>query len=254
MNSNNDPILIGLTMDSLPGGDIDKGHYSVMEHYAIRDNYCRSIAEFGAIPVPLIHDMSLVAHYADILSGFLATGGAFDIPPSWYGDKEQHKKTEPQPIRSNFEKALFLAIEQRNKPFLGICGGMQLLNVVYGGTLIQHLPEEIDSDINHEQPNPRTEKGHYVSIKSGTLLHQIVGKNEIPVNSAHHQAIRQIGDRLVLSGTCKEDNVIEAIELPGERFCLGVQWHPEYQISEADRDIFQAFVKECANKYLTSAN
>jgi len=124
---------------------------------------------------------------------------------------------------------------------MGICGGQQLLHVALGGTLIQHIPDEVPGALPHEQPNPRTEPGHTVAVKAGTLLAQIAGAAELPVNSAHHQAAKDEPAGIVVSGRAP-DGVIEAIESPVHRFCLGVQWHPEYAISAADPKIFAALV------------
>ena len=121
----------------------------------------------------------------------------------------------------------------RDLPLLGICGGQQLLNVVLGGTLIQHIPDALPTALAHEQPNPRTEPGHEVIVVPGTLLHRITGTERLPVNSAHHQAAERVGPGIVASGRAP-DGIIEAIEDPRRPFCLGVQWHPEYRISAGD--------------------
>jgi putative glutamine amidotransferase len=128
---------------------------------------------------------------------------------------------------------------------LGICGGQQLMNVALGGTLIQHIPDEVAAALAHEQPNPRTEPGHKVRVAKGTLLHEITGTEELAVNSAHHQAAKDVGAGVVVNATA-EDGVIEGIEHPGYRFCLGVQWHPEYLISPGDGRILAAFVAAAA--------
>ena len=123
----------------------------------------------------------------------------------------------------------------------GICGGQQLLNVVLGGSLIQHIPDEVAAPLAHEQPNPRTEPGHVVYVTEGTLLRHIVGARELPVNSAHHQAVKALGPGVKVNAVAP-DGVIEGIERDGGAFCLGVQWHPEYAISDGDRKLFSAFV------------
>jgi putative glutamine amidotransferase len=124
---------------------------------------------------------------------------------------------------------------------LGICGGQQLLNVVLGGTLIQHIPDEIADALAHEQPNPRNEPGHTVRIVPGTLLHRITGATEMSVNSAHHQAVKKVAPGAVVDATAP-DGVIEGIEATGKRFCLGVQWHPEFAIDPGDVKIVAAFI------------
>ena len=128
---------------------------------------------------------------------------------------------------------------------LGICGGQQLLAVALGGTLHQHIPDEAPSDIAHEQPNPRTEPGHEVEIAAGTLLARITGRARMAVNSAHHQAVREVAPGLVVKARAPE-GLIEGIEAPGRRVALGVQWHPEYGVDPADPLILRAFVEACA--------
>ena len=137
--------------------------------------------------------------------------------------------------------ALTLGALALNKPVLGICGGQQLLAVALGGTLIQHIPDTIPDALAHEQPNPRHEAGHTVAVVPGTLLHKIVGYQTMRVNSAHHQAARDAG-RFAIVNAVAPDTVIEDSRY---RFCLGVQWHPEYFIDPGDRRIFDASIAAC---------
>ena len=129
----------------------------------------------------------------------------------------------------------------RDVPVLGICGGQQLLAVAFGGTLVQHIPDEVPGSLAHEQPNPRTEPGHTVALTPGTLLAGIVGVPRMAVNSAHHQAVATPGQGIV--NAVAPDGVVEGIEHPGHRFALGVQWHPEYAVDPRDPAIFRAFVE-----------
>ena len=125
---------------------------------------------------------------------------------------------------------------------LGICGGQQLINVVLGGTLLQHIPDVIDSDINHEQPNPRNEPSHFVHIKKNTILFNFVKCSKMFVNSAHHQAVDKLGKNLIVSAV-SEDGVIEAIEHNEHPWCFGFQWHPEFLITSSDLAIIKDFVR-----------
>ena len=135
---------------------------------------------------------------------------------------------------------------ERDIPVLGICGGEQLLNVVLGGTLIQHIPDDVDNALAHEQPNPRDEPGHPVVIEKNTLLHDIVGVTEMSVNSAHHQAVAAVSGSVTVNASAP-DGVIEGIEAPRQRFCLGVQWHPEFEVDPNDMRIFWAFIDAARN-------
>ena len=231
---------IGLTLDAEPPGG-----YSRLPWYALRENYFGAIVAAGGLPVALPHEPELAGAYLDLLDGLVVTGGAFDLDPSLYGATDRHATVTTKDRRTAFELAITRAALERDAPLLGICGGQQLLNVALGGTLIQHIPDAVPDCLAHEQPNPRTEPGHIVEIAAGTLLRRLVGGvGELPVNSAHHQAALDVGEGVVVSARAP-DGVIEAIEAPGRRFCLGVQWHPEYGITDGDRALFTALVEAC---------
>ncbi len=160
-----------------------------------------------------------------------------------WGGGPPHPKVTLKPGRTDFELAATRAALAADKPVLGICGGQQLLAVAFGGTLVQHIPDEVPGALPHEQPNPRTEPGHEVSIAAGTLLARIVGTARMAVNSAHHQAVATAGAGVV--NALAPDGVVEGVEHPGHRFALGVQWHPEYAVDPRDPAIFAAFVEAC---------
>lgn len=215
-----------------------------MPWYAIRENYCDAVAAAGGLAICLPHQPELAESYLEELDGVLVTGGAFDVDPALFGAATRHSTVTLKEKRTAFELAVTRGALARDLPVLGICGGQQLLNVVLGGTLIQHIPDEIAEPLAHEQPNPRTEAGHSVSVAEGTKLRAIVGKSEIEVNSAHHQAVKALGPGVVANALAP-DGVIEGIEDPRQRFCIGVQWHPEYHITGADSALFDAFVAAC---------
>jgi putative glutamine amidotransferase len=232
--------LIGVTLDSeQPGG------YSKFPWYALRQNYAAAIARAGGLPVLLPHEPEQAASYLDRLSGLVITGGAFDVDPGLFGASTRHPSVTTKDRRTAFEMAVAKGALDRDLPVLGICGGQQLLNVILGGTLIQHIPDEIGDALAHEQPNPRDEPGHRVTVQRGTLLHRICGTEELAVNSAHHQAVKDTGPGVVIDAVA-DDGVIEGIEHPGRKFCLGVQWHPEFSISSGDSLIFDRFIQACA--------
>jgi putative glutamine amidotransferase len=233
---------IGITLDSEPGGG-----YSKLPWYALRENYFSVVAAAGGLPLALPQDPELASAYAELIDGLIVTGGAFDIDPALYGGGPRHVTVTLKERRTRFEWAVTEEALRRGRAVLGICGGQQLLNVVLGGTLIQHIPDVIAEALAHEQPNPRTEPGHEVAVLPGTLLHRLVGSTSLPVNSAHHQAAEQVGHGIVVSARAA-DGVIEAIEDPRRAFCLGVQWHPEYLISEGDRRIMAGLVDAARRK------
>lgn len=237
---------IGITLDYE-----EAQTYSKKPWYALRENYCSAVSRLGALPLPLPHEVDKINEYLDLIDGLIITGGAFDVPPELYGQSEKHDTVIIKGRRTTFEFALTRGAIEREIPVLGICGGEQLLNVVLGGTLIQHIPDSIKNAMEHEQKNPRDEPGHSVKIAGGTLLRRIVGKEQMNVNSAHHQAIANPAPDTIINATAP-DGVIEGIELPSHPFCLGVQWHPEYQVDEGDGKIFAAFVEAC-RKRVTNA-
>ncbi len=228
--------VIGITLDAEPAGG-----WSKFPWYALRENYCGAVAAAGGLPVPLPHEPDLAADYLARIDGLLVTGGAFDVDPALFGASERHPTVKTKDRRTAFELAILRGMHAADKPVLGICGGEQLLNVVLGGTLIQHIPDEVPGALAHEQPNPRNEPGHEVAIVAGTLLHRVTGAARLPVNSAHHQAVKTVGAGIVVNATAP-DGVIEGIEDPSRRFCLGVEWHPEFSISAGDTKIMVAFV------------
>lgn len=231
--------VIGITLDSE-----DPGIYSNMPWYALRQNYADAVVEAGGVPLALPHEPDQANDYLEIIDGLVITGGAFDVDPSIFGAGERHPTVVTKDRRTAFELAVTRGALQRDMPLLGICGGQQLLHVALGGTLIQHIPDEIPQALAHEQPNPRDEPGHSISILPGTLLHRIVGTESLEVNSAHHQAAKDASDEIIINAVAP-DGVVEGIEAIGKRFCLGVQWHPEYKVSAGDGAIFQAFIDAC---------
>jgi putative glutamine amidotransferase len=232
--------VIGLTLDhEQPGG------YSNFPWYAIRENYCNAVRRAGGLPILLPHDPDAAFSYLDRIDGLIVTGGGFDVDPALFGAETRHPTVTTKDRRTAFEFAATRGALDTGMPVLGICGGQQLLNVVLGGTLIQHIPDEVSGCVAHRQPNPRNEPGHRVQIIAGTLLHRITGAETLDVNSAHHQAVKEAGPGLVIDAVA-EDGVVEGIEDPRQRFCLGVQWHPEFEINEADSLIFRAFVEVAA--------
>jgi putative glutamine amidotransferase len=232
--------LIGITLDSE-----DPGSYSNMPWYALRENYAGSVTRAGGLPVALPHEPDAAEAYLDRLAGLIVTGGAFDVDPALFGASSRHATVVTKDRRTAFELAVTRGALARDMPVLGICGGQQLLHVALGGTLIQHIPDEIADALAHEQPNPRTEPGHSVAVTPGTLLHRITGRDTLEVNSAHHQAAKDEPAGLVVNAVAP-DGVIEGIESPAHSFCLGVQWHPEYAVSAGDRPIFDAFIAAAA--------
>ena len=231
--------LIALTLD------YETTHgYSKYPWYAIRENYFTSIEESGGIGVGIPHNMKDIISLLYKIDGLVITGGNFDIDPNKFGETSVHQTVKLKENRTNFELLAAEIMLNQNKPVLGICGGEQLINVLYKGSLIQHIPDEIKNPIEHEQKNPRHEPGHSVRIQDNTKLHSIISTNDIMVNSAHHQAIKTPGNGLIVNAL-SADGIIEGIEDPTKNFCIGVQWHPEFFIQGADIKLLKAFINAC---------
>ncbi|MFZ1413984.1 MAG: gamma-glutamyl-gamma-aminobutyrate hydrolase family protein [Defluviicoccus sp.] len=230
------PPLIGITLDTEPPGG-----YSHFAWLALRRNYADAVSHAGGLPVLLPPLPERARAFLDRLDGVIISGGNFDVDPALFGAGARHPSVRTKDERTAFEVLMIEGAWERDLPLLGICGGEQLLHVVLGGTLIQHIPDEVKTPLAHEQPIPRDRPGHTVRIVAGTRLHAIVGADELAVNSSHHQAARDVPAGVVVNAVAP-DGVIEGIEVPERRFCLGVQWHPEFALSDGDRRLFAAFV------------
>lgn len=231
--------IIGISADRE-----DPGGYSKFPWYALRVNYCSAIQAAGGVPVILPSDANLIDEYADLIDGLVVSGGAFDVDPALFGDTTVHDTVVLKADRTDFELGITRRFLEQDRPVFGICGGQQLLAVALGGSLIQHIPDEVENALAHEQPNPRDEAGHEVSIIPGTHLHDIVKADTLAVNSAHHQAVKAVPETIIIDALAP-DGVIEGIEDPSKKWCIGVQWHPEFHISEGDKRLYESFIKAC---------
>jgi putative glutamine amidotransferase len=229
--------LIGLTLDAEPAGG-----WSKLPWYALRQNYFAAVIAAGGLPIALPHAPALAEAYLDRLDGLIITGGAFDIDPALYGETTRHETVGLKEGRTDAELALLMAALQRDMPVLGICGGQQLLAVALGGSLIQHIPDAVPGALAHEQTTPHHRPGHDVAVLPGTRLFDLVGP-AMQVNSSHHQAVRSAGRSVV--NAVAPDGVIEGVEDPALKFCIGVQWHPEYGVDAGDIALFRGLVAAC---------
>jgi putative glutamine amidotransferase len=241
--------MIGISLDA----ESKNKAYSKHPWYALRQNYADTLIEAGATTIALPHDLTAIDQYLDILSGVVITGGAFDVNPELYGEILTPESTANlKPQRTEFEMALLRGALKRKIPILGICGGEQVLNVIMGGTLIQHIPDEISDALEHLQDYDTAYTSHSIDIVPNTLLHNLVGTISYDVNTSHHQAVKLVKEPMLVCASAP-DGVIEAIEMPqsDHPFCLGVQWHPEFQSTEFDKKILSGFVG-AAQKYQSS--
>ena len=192
-------------------------------------SYVEAVQRAGALVVMLPPDELLLTRPAealDLLDGLMMAGGA-DIDPASYGAQPHPETLDTVPERDRFEIALVRAAIERELPVLGICRGMQLINVAYGGTLLQHLPERFGHHEHLRAPGTFDGADHDVELVEGSLAALAAGETHHATKSHHHQGVDRLGDGLQISGSSAMDGLPEAIEMPDRRFVLGVQWHPE---------------------------
>ena len=230
--------LIGVVLDLE-----EKGDYSIYPYYVLRRDYFAAITAGGGVPVGVTLSMENIEDYVENLDGLPLPGGDYDIPPHLYGDDSIHETVVMKLGRIDFDIALTKRFLERDIPILGICLGEQLLAVMHGGALIQHIENEVPQALDHYIED-RLRPAHEIEIKEGSLLHRILGETAMNVNSHHHQAVKEESSQFVVSAR-SGDGVIEAIEIPDKKFCLGVQWHPEHLTHPKEIEIFKAFVDAC---------
>ena len=205
-------------------------------------NYVRAVQRAGGRPVLLIpdeEDTENPSEVLDLVDAVIITGGAGDLDPALYG-QEPHPKTGPvQKERDAYELALVRAAIERETATLGICRGMQVLNVAYGGSVEQHLPDLVDHE--EHRPLPGVFVDHEVRLVPGSLAARTAGSEVADVRSHHHQGIREVGDGLTVTGRATMDDTVEAVEDPSRPFVLGVLWHPE---EDEKSRIIKALVSE----------
>ena len=217
------------------------------ERTGLNSAYVRSVVAAGGVPLVLSPLMghSYAARALDGVDGLVLTGGE-DVDPSWYNAELSPRTNPPDRDRDLFELALFAAARQRELPILGICRGIQLVNVALGGTLYQDLPSERPGPVDHNRSGARADRSHAIRLTPGSLAAEALGATALRVNSFHHQGVRDLAPNLVATGW-SEDDLIEVVEsAAGEPWVLAVQWHPEEMHADAhapDRGLFAALVE-----------
>lgn len=210
---------------------LERAQWSVWDQPAalLPRNYIDAVQQAGGLALLLAPDPRLVEQPDELvtmLDGLLLAGGA-DIDPATYGQIPHAETQETAPERDAFEIALTRCAIERDVPVLGICRGMQLINVALGGTLTQHLPEHLGHEEHRKVMGSFDGSDHDVEVLDGTLAMRVIGAARHGTKSHHHQGVERVGNGLRVSATAAADGLIEAVELPGRSFVLGVQWHPE---------------------------
>ena len=229
-------VAVSATSDTKLGG---------AHRVRLNSTYVTALESAGLVPI-VIPPLASPDHARSILErvdGLLLTGGE-DVDPALYGQDQSEKCGTPNRPRDDTEIALAIAARQLGKPILAICRGPQLLNVAFGGTLIQDIPSEVPGALNHNADGERDSRVHAVSIMPGSLASGAIGADEVSVNSLHHQSVKDVAPGFRVTATAP-DGIIEAIEYAGDDWwALAVQWHPEEMNDSPepwDRGLFRAF-------------
>lgn len=231
--------IYSMTMENLPQ----------LQH-RMNDTYIKAVLQAGGIPVilPNLEDLSVLPDLVAGLDGILLSGGG-DVDPAIFGQRPTAHLGTVTPRRDTFELALTRhVLNNTDKPVLGICRGIQVMNVAMGGSLYIDLPDagKLCHSLNMY---PRDSVTHKICILENTRMYEIMGSKDGVVNSFHHQAVKEIADGFVASAWSASDDVIEAMELPGHRFVVGVQWHPEELTHRIEsRRLFSDFVNAAKNR------
>lgn len=236
--------LIGVSPDFNSGDRQDMGGREPT--YFLRARYVEAIQDLGGTPVilPLVSDPAVCRQLLKGLDGLVLTGSGSDLEPKLYGEQKHYPFKVMSRKRAAFEIEMARVASQTTIPILGICGGMQSLNVALGGNLYQDILSQIPRSRQHLQTTKATRMAHSIAITPRSLLRNILRQAKVRVNSSHHQSVKDVAPSLTISATAP-DGIIEAIESPRHPFLLGVQWHPEflYKQDPMARRLFKAFLR-----------
>ncbi len=237
------PPLIGITVDTVSAVD--------RSHYRLGCTYTQAIKQAGGLPLMIPGDFPLgrIEELRRHLDGLLLTGGS-DLDPKCYAGQPHPRLNATNPERDQLEISLVQLAASSGWPFLGICRGIQVINVALGGTLFTDLADQFNGSLKHDYypTYPRDYLAHRVVLAENSRLRQILMAEEFPVNSLHHQGIRRLASSLNETAYAP-DGLIEAVELPGHPFGIGVQWHPEELLnSPRMQALFSTFVQASAQR------
>lgn len=210
---------------------IDKGGmFPGYRRSYVNDDYVKSVAMAGGIPyiIPIVNDEELAKEQISNVDGLILSGG-HDVNPLVYGEEPKQKLGSILPERDNFDLCILREAYKGNKPILGICRGLQVINAAFGGTMNQDLSYDKNCYIKHFQETSPSAGAHAVEIAEESILHSILG-SKITVNSFHHQSLKKVAGGFKVAAKAK-DGTIEAIEKVGDNFVMGIQWHPEMMSS-----------------------
>ncbi len=236
----------------IPKEKPDKDYGFRFPYYYCLETIAKAIIDNNCIPLPIFYENNMVDNYLDIIDGLLLTGDR-DIDPKYYGEKlieEDKEMGLMSDQRMDFQIDILnkiLVKKEKKIPVIGICAGLQSINVVMGGTLYQDLMRDTGTKIEHRQGNRSfTEIAHYVDVvDKNSFLYKTVQKEHFGITTNHHQAIKDLADGFKITAVSSEDKIIEAIEFCGDVPCYAFQWHPERCATKEDIEILKAFFKLC---------
>lgn len=234
--------LIGILTNIIK---VEEGNYAGGERIYVNRDYVRAAIEAGGTPIllPIHADVEAIYHQIELVDGLILSGGQ-DVAPHHYNEEAKPWLGAVSAERDHFELLAVRYAYQLNKPMLGVCRGVQLLNVALGGTLYQDIEKEHETPLKHLQAEYRVHPTHAVSILPGSRLHAIFGQESVHTNSFHHQSIKEIAEGFMVSAR-SSDGIVEAIEKRDSPFVLGVQWHPEMMVGDPYMSkLFAAFLDE----------
>jgi putative glutamine amidotransferase len=210
--------------------------------------YVTALESAGLIPliVPPLSSSDAASAVLDSVAGLVLTGGE-DVDPARYGEKRHEKVRSVSAARDATEAALIKEARERGTPVLAICRGIQILNVALGGTLVQDIPSQCETDIAHDEESARDSRTHEISVEPGSLIARAIGTEHCTVNSFHHQSVKRVADGMRVTAR-SPDGIIEGLESTDEDWwVMAVQWHPEEMTDSAepwDKGLFKAFARK----------
>ncbi|MFL5387229.1 MAG: gamma-glutamyl-gamma-aminobutyrate hydrolase family protein [Myxococcales bacterium] len=249
--------VVGLTPDQ--GKTAERPGRPSMPRYELKEAYAEAVLAAGGLPIvlPYSEDDAAAREAVALCDALVVTGGAFDIPPEAYGAAAHRLLGEMKPHRTQYERRVLRYALESRKPVLGVCGGMQLMAVELGGTLYQDIRTQCPEKNDHRVEAKYEHHFHDVRILPGTWLSELYPGGELKhCNSIHHQAVKTLGEGLVVEAMSEPDGLVEAIRWEGHCFVVGVQWHPEF-MEPGDpklvqsRPLLEAFVKACEQRKKT---
>ncbi len=204
--------------------------------------YVEAVIRAGGVPIvlPIINDKEMLSMMLDKVDALIMTGGEDVDPLKWYGEEPVNAMGGIAPERDEFDITLIKMAIERDLPVLGICRGLQVMNVAFGGTLYQDIPSQVKGSIKHNQRAPGNYGTHSIKIESGSILREQIGVDSVAVNSFHHQSVKDLAPGFRATAFAI-DGVVEAIEMIGNEKVFGVQFHPEGFVSSGDDTFLGVF-------------